>query len=212
MNAKLSKNADIKNNIFEYGELSKKKSGIWLIFVVMTILVLIIIYLAYLKNLDFIKNSFINHFVVHIVSQVSQTNYLGSFYIAFVGGLFFIYMPIEALFYRALFINESVFVVLVLFMLGLTISYSLDYYIGKNFSLVFKKFVSPKQFYKMKGYINKYGAFAVFFINALPFLPSQLTTFMLGVFRYNKYRLFIFAFSGWLLKLLVLIISYKYLF
>jgi len=51
-----------------------------------------------------------------------------------------------------------------------------------------------------KTYINRYGQAAVFAIHAIPFLPSQQATFILGVFRYNKAKLLMLAVPAQMIK------------
>ena len=66
-----------------------------------------------------------------------------------------------------------------------------------------------KKFYKTKGILNRYGSLAVFSFNALP-LPSQLLSVILGVFRYNKTRFYVFFLSGQAVKLAGITIIYYF--
>jgi membrane protein YqaA with SNARE-associated domain len=64
---------------------------------------------------------------------------------------------------------------------------------------VSKKIITSKKFYKIKGLINIYGAGAIFVINALP-LPSQPLAAILGVFKYNKTKFYLFFLLGQFVK------------
>ena len=72
------------------------------------------------------------------------------------------------------------------------------------------KLISPKKFYKLKGLLNKWGSLAVLLFNATP-LPSQHLSVILGVFRYNKTRFYVFVFLGQLIKYLYITAGYYFL-
>jgi len=71
-----------------------------------------------------------------------------------------------------------------------------------------KKLISPKKFYSIKSYLNRYGKLAIFAARALPFFPSQQVTFILGVFRYNRTRLLVLTMLGQMFKFGAVIIFY----
>jgi membrane protein DedA with SNARE-associated domain len=86
--------------------------------------------------------------------------------------------------------------------LGMFASYSINYIIGMKLSTFSRNLVSPKNFYKTKAIINKFGSPAIFFINLVGFGSQQLI-FVLGVFKYNRTRLFVLSFTGQLLRALI---------
>ena len=108
--------------------------------------------------------------------------------------------------------NNNPYLVLCIFIFGIIISYSLDYLIGMKLSRISKKLISPKKFYNVKSYINRFGNIAILIANGVPFLPSQQVTFILGVFRYNKLRLFVLTVGGQILKALTLMGVYFLIF
>jgi len=151
---------------------------------------------------------FIQSIVSHIVSTMSltmpgQITLLGLFYVTFFGGLFFLMIPVEISFVGAL-INYHPLLVLLVTACGALLSYTLDYLMGRYFAGFFKKIIPLKKFYKTKTTINRYGGWAVIFFNIIG-AGSQQTTFILGVFRYNKVKLLVFAVTGQLIKYVVLI-------
>jgi membrane protein DedA with SNARE-associated domain len=198
------------NIIIEVNSLKKKMEGFGAIALGLFILLIIITYLTFLRKLDFFQDTIITTFLRHISSHVTSFNLLGSFYIALFGGLFFIFMPMEAYFVNSLRYNHPALLFIV-FLTGMLISYSLDYIIGMKLSKISRKVVSPKKFYKIKSYINKYGKMAIFLANLIPFLPSQQITFISGVFRYNKMRLFVFTISGQVIKMICVITFFRFI-
>ena len=151
---------------------------------------------------------FIQSIVSHIASTMSllapkEITLLGLFYVTFFGGLFFLMIFVEVYFVGAL-LNYHPLLVLLITACGALLSYTLDYLMGRYFARFFKKIIPLKKFYKTKTTINRYGGWAVIFFNLIG-AGSQQTTFILGVFRYNKMKLLVFAVTGQLIKYVVLI-------
>jgi len=197
-----------KDMIVELNVRRKKLEGIATIAIIVFIALVIISYLIFLRKLSIFQDSVLTDIVGHVKIQITAFSTLGSLYIALFGGLFFIFVPMEAYFIKAL-SNSNPILLYILFIFGILISYSVDYLIGMKMSKLSKKLVSPKKFYKIKSFLNRYGKIAIFGANALPMMPSQQVTFILGVFRYNHMRLLILTMSGQMLKYLVLIIIYS---
>lgn len=192
----------------EINNKRKKLEGILTIAIICFIIFITIIYLTLLK--DLFRDSFISVVVSHIKKNITEFNLLGSLYTALFGGLFFIFFPMEAYFFNALRYNNY-FVLAVVFLSGLVVSYSIDYLIGMKMSKIAKRVVSTKKFYRIKSYINRYGKIAIFLASAIPLFPSQQVTFISGVFRYNKLRLFMITMAGQMIKYAVLIFVFTLL-
>lgn len=131
---------------------------------------------------------------------------IGLFFVMFFGGLFFLMIPVEISFFGAL-TNFSPVTVLIVTALGAGLSYTLDYFIGRRFSGISRKVISLKKFYKTKSVVNRYGGWAVLFFNIIG-IGSQQTTFILGVFRYNRVRLAFLTATGQLIKYSVIILFF----
>ena len=186
-------NASIK----EVNVRKKKVDGVITVSVIILIICLVFLYMGLLRPM--LEDTFIAGTVSAVKDDIYTFNALGSLYVAFFGGLFFVFFPMEAYYAKAL-ASNNLLLLYVLFILGILVSYSLDYLFGMKLSKMSRKLVSPKKFYKIKSYINRYGKVAIFVASAMPFFPSQQVTFILGVFRYNKTRLFILTMSGQMLK------------
>jgi membrane protein YqaA with SNARE-associated domain len=143
--------------------------------------------------------------------QLKEKSLLGVFYSSFFGGLFFVFLPMEVLFVSLLKDGVNPTMLIILYIVGFLLSYSINYFIGMNLGELSKKLIGAKQFYNIKVAINRYGVLAVFAFNALP-LPSQALSTILGVFKYNKTKFYIFFLSGQLIKYIVIAIGYIYIF
>lgn len=206
----------LEDKVFEYG-VGKNKLRVQIVIGALILVALLVsLYFLFYPEISgtFIGKlingviSFIGGIISHIFSTMSlgspgEISLLGIFYVTFFGGLFFFFIPVEILFFGAL-SNYNPLLVLLVTAIGATISYSLDYIIGKYFSGFFKKLISLKKFYKTKAIINRYGGWAVVFFNIIG-VGSQQTTFVLGVFRYNKMRLIVLTVLGQAIKYLTII-------
>ncbi len=200
-----------ESDMYSYNSKNKKLFGIYLIMGIIIALIIFVYYIMFLKNSDNFFVNAINSVVVNIATNINSGSLLGLFYASTFGGLFFIVFPLEIAFIKSLTVGglNPVYMIMV-YVVGLLISFTIDYYIGLKFSGLSKKLIGPKKFYKIKGLLNKYGAGAIFVFNALP-LPAQALTAILGVFRYNKTRFYVFFLTGQIIKYAAISVIYLYL-
>ncbi|RLG11930.1 hypothetical protein DRN73_04035 [Candidatus Pacearchaeota archaeon] len=197
-------------NIFEYNFLKKIS---FITFAVLGILLFIGIILYYYFALSKIDNFFINsiNFIINnIKTQITQLTALGAFYTTLFGGLFFIPLPTEILFFAFLKKGVMPFALVLIYVLGFTISFTFNYLVGTKLSNISKKIIRPKKFYKIKVAVNKYGMATVFAFNVLP-LPAQPLSAVLGVFKYNKTKFYIAFILGQLIKFSIIALAYFYI-
>lgn len=190
------------NEIREIHGRKKKIGGLLTIGLFILLALLIVSYILFLENM--LQGTILANAVRHVTGQIAGFSLLGSFYTALFGGLFFIFVPMEAYFLKAIFSSHPAAVYSV-FITGMLFSYTLDYIIGMKMSKFSKRLISAKKFYSTKTYINRYGRLAVFIAHAVPFLPSQQVTFILGVFRYNPMKFLMLALPAQLIKYSALI-------
>lgn len=203
-----SKRVFSETRMFNYHRRMKIASGLLLIFGIVVFLSLVLSYVA-LRKSDLAGIVALNRITGHIMSNIIGSTLLGVFYSSLIGGLFFIFMPLELLFTRFLKSGHLLIAVLVLYLSGITVSYTINYFIGSKLSRISKKLISQRRFYSIKGKINRYGAVAIYVFNALP-LPSQILAAILGVFKYNKTRFYVFFLLGQITKCIVLTIAVMY--
>lgn len=199
------------NTIFEYNYGKKIRFIVYLIVGVAILLGISGYYYFFLSKMD---NSFVNTInavILHITSNIANTgSYLGAFYTTAIGGLFFIPVPIELTFLASLRAGIPAILLILIYMFGLILAYTLNYQIGSVFSELSKKLITPKKFYKIKVSVNKYGMLTVFLFNLLP-LPAQPLSAILGVFRYNKVKFYLSFIIGALIKFIVIAVAYFYI-
>ena len=197
--------------MFSYHRRMKIASGIVWVLAIASLVSLVLSYFLLLRNTDIPGVALAGRIISHIASNVSESTLLGVFYLPLIGGLFFILTPLEYFFGKFLASGHGVVLLFVVYLAGLSLSYSLNYLIGFKLSRLAKKLISPRKFYSTKGYINKYGAAAIFLFNATP-LPSQLLAAILGVFKYNRTRFYVFFLLGQIVKLAVITLGIYYVF
>jgi membrane protein YqaA with SNARE-associated domain len=187
-----------ENALFSYNQRRKAVYGILLVLGVVVGLSLVAYYFLFLRQADFAAIRFLNTIGGHVKFHVANSTMLGIFYTAAVGGLFFVSIPLEVLFFRYLSAHPPI-LVFFLFHVGIVLAFTVNYQIGARLSEASKKLISPKRFYRIKGMINRHGVLAVYLLNVMPFTSQPLSA-LLGVFRYNKVRFYIFMLLGQLTK------------
>ena len=199
-------------NMFSYNFDKKRKFVFYSTLIGILILAVIIYYILYLQNSDFFIIQGINSFVNHVITTVKSFSTLGAFYTTLFGGLFFLPTPTEVLFIVALSVGSIAPAILIgLYISGLIISFSINYFIGMKLSGFSKRIIGAKKFYKIKGFLNKHGIWGVFAFNVLP-LPAQPLATILGVFRYNKSKFYLMFISGQIIKFTLITLAYLYIF
>lgn len=199
-----------RHNIESYNHFKKQLNGFITIFSVLAVIAFIATYFLVLRKADWAIVHVLNAFVAEITYHVNNGTTLGSLYASFFGGLFFVFLPMEVLFLKFMEGNNPV-IVIALYNLGFVFSFTANYYIGMRLTEFSKKMISLRKFYKLKSVINKWGGWAVFGFNAIPFFPAQPLSAILGVFKYNMARFYFYFLLGQILKYSAITIGYFYI-
>lgn len=127
----------------------------------------------------------------YIVGQVGQKSFEGIVYAFSFSSLFFIPTPLEVLFLGFLRGVRNSTAVIVPAFVGLMLGQNVNFFLGRIFGKVSKKYISASTRKKIITRLNEYGAIAIFFINLLP-LPYPITNFLAGSLKYpyKKWLLF----------------------
>ena len=172
--------------------------------ILMIAIILLVSYYWYYITKTF---PFIQITMTSVQRSIIDTTSLGMFYAHFIGGIFFVPSPEEAIFYYGLVKSQTVILPLIFSLMGYLLAQVLNYYLGSKISSFTLNFISKKKVYKTRRFVNKYGIYGIFLFNFLPF-PSPLLTFALGIAKYRFSRMFISTSLGVLCKYLVLIGAY----
>ena len=154
------------------------------------------------------ETPFLDYLTNVVKTDIRELTPMGLFYYNFLGGLFFVPSIEEFIFYFALVRGNPIVVSFILSYVGYILAQVFNYYLGTKLSSFIFHIVSKRKMYKTRRFVNKYGAYGIFFFNLIP-SPAPLLTLALGIAKYNKYRLFIFITLGKALKYLAIIIIYK---
>lgn len=196
------------NVTFEYNLKKKRRFAYTTFFILGLLFVLALLYILVFQTTEMGIVSNVRSAVLHIFGEISNKTLLGLFYTSAIGGLFFVTISLEAVFLTFLDAGYSPVVLIGMYLFGLFISYTINYYLGLRLRSLVQKAITYKKFYKIKGFINKYGTGAIFVFNVLP-LPSQPLSAILGVFKYNKVKFYIFFLLGQFVKYTVIVIGAK---
>lgn len=171
----------------------------------LSMIILVVIIIGFILSQTLLANAIarmttFHAFVNFISTQITEVTSLGLMFLGFFGGLFFIPLPIEALFTAGLIKGNAMLLSFILLFGGYMIAQIINYILGSFCSKWARQLISIKQLSKVKRWVNRYGSVAVFLVNMIPFLPSPLMTFALALTRYNMTRLFTFLMLGFILK------------
>ena len=125
-----------------------------------------------------------------IIGSIRSKSFLGLFLTSFIGGWFFLLFPLEIYYFSIISETNSYFTLFFGYYLGIVASQTVNYWFGLRANRICRILISPQSFYKMKGYLNKWGVWVIIVMNSLP-LPSPVLSAVLGAFRYNFGRFFI---------------------
>ena len=147
------------------------------------------------QNLEAIarRNPISWHIYEHMAHHMGHHTYLGLFYTSFLGALFFVFIPLEAVFYYYLALPRWPGGVLLGAWLGSVLGLFADYLIG---ALVGQKLVArfwPEQFLKTKRGMERWGALIVVVSNLVPFLPVQFISLAIGATRFGARRFVLYT-------------------
>ncbi|MBD3209178.1 VTT domain-containing protein [Candidatus Woesearchaeota archaeon] len=201
-----------RHALFQYNLPKKLRFAIILFVFLFVIAVLFASYFLFLKESDIVIFNAIKAVTDHIKYHMTNGTLLGILYASIIGGLFFVTIPMEAFFVGFLRNNTNPYLLITLYLTGFIISFTINYFLGMRLDALTKKIISSKKFYKIKGVLNKRGAIAVFAFNALPFFPSQPLSAILGVFKYNRVKFYVYFILGQLVKYSLITIGYIYIF
>ncbi len=200
-----------KDNVFSYRLFQKRLFAFSFFGVLGLVLLLIAYYLLFLQDADFFVLDALRSLISHMISQIRAATLLGVFYSSSIGGLFFVIMSMEGLFITFLDAGHDPWLLILVYLSGLVLSYSVNYLLGAHLAEFSKRLITPKKFYRIKGLISRYGVLAIFVFNVLP-LPSQPLAAILGVFKYSKPRFYTFFILGQFVKYLAIVFGYIYIF
>lgn len=183
-----------KDNIFEYNEYSKRMNSVLLFS--SFFLILIIGFVILFLKMDFQKANFpLYIYIDYLVTEIQSKSFLGLFITSFFGGLFFLFFPLEIYFFSILTINSTFSSFFFPYVLGVIFAQLTNYWLGLRLNRLSKLLIPPKNFYKMKGLLNKWGIWVILLMNMMP-LPSPVFSTVLGAFKYNFKKFSVFAILG----------------
>jgi|JI8StandDraft_1071087.scaffolds.fasta_scaffold304530_2 membrane protein YqaA with SNARE-associated domain len=195
------------NSIFEYNGKKKISNASLLLFFI-TIILLFGFFFPEIKSLFFLEKSIFNQIVQFFLNEIQNHTSLGLFFTSFLGGLFFLVFPLEIYFYSLLDSQSSFIMSVIPYFSGIFFAQILNYWFGLRLSRLTKILIPPKKFYKLKGYLNRWGIWMVFIINIAP-LPSPVFSAVLGSFCYNFKRFILFMSLGSILLYSILFFFYS---
>jgi membrane protein YqaA with SNARE-associated domain len=177
----------------------KKKSRLGKLFFWLAILgALYVLFLIFKDDLLALlqKNDTVWAIYTHIAGQITEKTLLGLAYAGFFGSLFFILIPLEAVFFYYLALpHHFVFVILIMLfssVLGLAADYLMGRLVGEGILMRY----AEERFTKTKHSMEKWGGAIVIISNIIPFLPVQIISVVVGATRFGLKKFMIYTVIG----------------
>ena len=146
----------------------------------------------------------------HIAGQIHKDTLLGLFYAGLFGSLFFIMIPLEAVFFYYLSLHYPGAVVVGVMWVGSLIGLTLDYLMGALAGERILARFATERFIKTKAAMDRWGGVIVVVSNIIPFLPVQFISLGIGATRYGVKPFFVYTATSRLAYLLALWLSADY--
>jgi membrane protein YqaA with SNARE-associated domain len=198
-----------RDKIFEYNESTKKLNTV-LLFSSFLLIIFIGFGFLFLK-MDFQKENFpLTDFIKYIIFEIENKTFMGLIITSFFGGLFFLFFPLELYFFTILTTESNISNFLVPYVFGVIAAQITNYWLGLRLNRLCRLLIPPKNFYKMKGLLNKWGIGMILIMNCIP-LPSPVFSTVLGAFKYNFNKFILFAILGIVILYSSLFASYFFL-
>ncbi len=140
----------------------------------------------------------------HIHFQIAGRTLLGLFYYSFLSSLFFIFLPIEIIFFYYSTLEYNLPIVISVTIAGNLLGMCFNYFTGRVIGMNILKGLMKKKFDRFHNNIVKFGGAVVFFGNIILF-PIELASLVFGAAKYPFRKFFLYSFLGKSIKFAIII-------
>lgn len=193
------------------GFRKKEKSYKWILIIVI-IMLIYFLYTPMLKTFFGLleSNPTIYKYYLYIESQIQNETLTGLLFISFLGTLFFLVLPSEAVFIYFLSVTDHYFIYLIAIVtLGNVVGMIGNYLFGRLIGEKPLKWMFNKNFDKYRERVQKYGGYVLLFGNILPG-PIEVLAVFFGGFKFRLSVYIYLVLIGRLIKFLILLIAFYF--
>jgi len=202
----------VKHKIHEIKEDFKLKFTIFLIFAFVGFLTWMLFYMIYVfygfsivewfKGLPYAYTIF-----SHVIEQIKLKSDWGIFYTFVFSSLFFLPIPLEALYFS--FLREGIAFQEIFFITvaGILCGQIINYWLGRMFGFILIHFIKRKNRDKVRERLSKYGPVALISVHIIPF-PFQIFNMISGVLKYKFIKWLLFVTIGTVIKHIAMILIF----
>lgn len=165
----------------------------------------LVVYMLYLKwSIILQKSPFVNSIYSFMYTNLAGKTFLGIMMMSFFGGLFFIFLPIEAIFVYYFESGRNMFLVTIAVIIGSLVALYVDYLFGFIFGEKIARKMLKKKFETFAGYLNRFGGFLIIAGNAIFIFPIELASVAIGSLKYNQKKFIIYTLIGKIIKFAII--------
>ena len=183
----------------DQSEKKRKKSRLGRLFFWLAVLgALYVLFLIFKDDLLALlqKNDTAWAVYTHISDQISEKTLLGLAYAGFFGSLFFILIPLEAVFFYYLALPHHVVFVITIMLVSSVLGLAADYLMGRLVGEGILMRYAEERFTKTKQSMEKWGGAIVILSNIIPFLPVQIISVVVGATRFGLKKFLFYTVIG----------------
>lgn len=144
-----------------------------------------------------------------VMAEVESRSLLGLLYASFFGSLFFISLPVEAIFLYYLGLNYYVVQIIIVVLIGNILGMLINYGFGRLIGEKVIKYFMKDNYKKFMKKLERAGAFIILIGNILPF-PIEPFAVFLGAVKYRFSWFLTYTIIGKVIKFVLLAIGYMY--
>jgi membrane protein YqaA with SNARE-associated domain len=120
----------------------------------------------------------------HLAQNIGKNTWLGMLYMSIAGGLFFVPLSADIIFFYYLALKINPILVIVISIVGGLFGHIVDYLIGRMIGVFFLRKIMKEKFIKYSKSIENWGAFLLIPGNILP-IPMDIISIFYGAFKFS---------------------------
>ncbi len=158
------------------------------------------------------NNPSLNENYKFILQQLDEQSFIWLFIIAFIGSLLIFPLAVDFLFAFYILANANPYYTTIACFSGVVLGRIVDYWFGYLFSDIVTKKIIKKHIKQFRKDFSRWGISMIFFGHFIPFFPLEPLSAFLGSIKFDFWKFLAYTCLGKIIKLLLLIMFFKYFF
>jgi len=145
----------------------------------------------------------------HFFDNIAAGTNLGIYYTFSFASIFLFPIPYELIFLGFLKAGAVFIKIYPLVLLGILTGQHINYFLGRFFGVIVKRYVKKKTRIELRKRLNKYGGYAIFGMHLFP-LPYAIFNFIVGLTRYPYWKWLMYMLPALCINYFLVYLFYLY--